>query len=361
MRGAPEVQGDLGDASRRALGGAQVERDASPASRVDVDADRCVGFGRGRRIDAVLVEEALDQPTTLPAGGVLAVRAVQAQIAGHGGGFKHLFLLTAQSVVAEVVRFLHGGQRHQLEEVILDDVAGGTDAVVVARATADADVLGHGDLHVAHEVTVPQWLVHHVGEPERQHILHSLFAEVVVDPEDRLRRERGGDHAIQILRTRQVIAERLLNDGSFPAARLVGQPMGIQLLNDLFEVLRRDRQVEGVVAAGAVVTIETIEGVLEPVERGRLIEATRHEVDTAGQLPPDFREERRPGVFPDAVLNVSKELLVGPITAREPHQTESGRQRAVVGQVVDRRQQLLARQVTCDSEEHQDAWSRDSG
>ena len=115
------------------------------------------------------------------------------------------------------------------------------------------------------------------------------------------------------------------------------------------------------VAAGAVVTIETIEGVLEPVERGRLIEATRHEVDTAGQLPPDFREERRPGVFPDAVLNVSKELLVGPITAREPHQTESGRQRAVVGQVVDRRQQLLARQVTCDSEEHQDAWSRDSG
>jgi hypothetical protein len=69
-------------------------------------------------------------------------------------------------------RLLHGGQREQLQQVVLDDVAGGADAVVVARAAADADVLGHGDLHVVDVVGVPDRLEHLVGEPERQHVLH---------------------------------------------------------------------------------------------------------------------------------------------------------------------------------------------
>jgi hypothetical protein len=79
--------------------------------------------------------------------------------------------------------------------VVLDDVAGGADAVVVAGAAADADVLGHRDLHVVDVVAVPDRLEHGVAEPERQDVLHRLLAEVVVDAEDRLL----GEH----LRTRR--------------------------------------------------------------------------------------------------------------------------------------------------------------
>lgn len=45
---------------------------------------------------------------------------------------------------------------------------GGADAVVIAGAAADADVLGHRDLHVVHIVGVPDRLVHGVGETQGQ-------------------------------------------------------------------------------------------------------------------------------------------------------------------------------------------------
>ena len=70
--------------------------------------------------------------------------------------------------------------------MVLDDVAGRADAVVVARPAADADVLGHGDLHVVDVVRVPDRVEQLVGEPQRQDVLHRLLAEVVVDAEHRL-------------------------------------------------------------------------------------------------------------------------------------------------------------------------------
>ena len=73
--------------------------------------------------------------------------------------------------------------------MVLDHVAGGADAVVVAGAAADADVLGHGDLHVVDVVAVPDRLEQLVGEAQRQHVLDGLLAQVVVDPEHR--RPRG--------------------------------------------------------------------------------------------------------------------------------------------------------------------------
>jgi len=42
-----------------------------------------------------------------------------------------------------------GRQGQQLEQMVLDDVAGGADAVVVTGTSGDTDVLGHRDLHVS--------------------------------------------------------------------------------------------------------------------------------------------------------------------------------------------------------------------
>ena len=88
----------------------------------------------------------------------------------------------------ELDRLLHRGQREQLEHVVLQHVAGRAGLVVEAGPAADADVLGHGDLHRVDEVAVPHRLEQLVGEAQRQEVLDRLLAQVVVDAEDVLRR-----------------------------------------------------------------------------------------------------------------------------------------------------------------------------
>src|SRR5450631_1906517 len=53
------------------------------------------------------------------------------------------------------------------------------------------------------------------------------------------------------------------------------------------------------------------------------------------------------------------EVLVGPVTAGEPDQREGGGQQAAVGQVVQGRHDLLARQVPGDTEQNQAAGTGD--
>jgi hypothetical protein len=52
------------------------------------------------------------------------------------------------------------------------------------RRGFDAHGLGDRDLHVVDELAVPDRLEDAVREPQREHVLHGLLAEVVVDPED---------------------------------------------------------------------------------------------------------------------------------------------------------------------------------
>ena len=127
---------------------------------------------------------------------------------------------------------LHGGQRHELKQVILDDVAGRADAVVVARACADADVLGHRDLYGIDVVRLPQRLEHRVREAHRHDVLDGFLAQVVVDTEDVLLVEDLRDDVGELLRGLKVVSERLLDDDATPFAALtlveacVGQVLG---------------------------------------------------------------------------------------------------------------------------------------
>ena len=67
--------------------------------------------------------------------------------------------------------------------------------LVVRAATLDADLLGHGDLHVVDVLPVPQRLEDAVGEAEDEQVLDRLLAEVVVDAIDLLLDERGVQRA----------------------------------------------------------------------------------------------------------------------------------------------------------------------
>ena len=120
-------------------------------------------------------------------------------------------------------RLLHGDQRQQLQQVVLDHVAGRADAVVVAGPAADADVLGHRDLHVVDVVGVPDRLEHRVGEPQRQDVLDGLLAQVVVDPEDRLGGKTSETIALSSRADFQVVAERLLDHDPPPRSGSLGE------------------------------------------------------------------------------------------------------------------------------------------
>ncbi len=245
--------------------------------------------------------------------------------------------------------------------MVLDHVPGRADAVVVAGPAADPDVLGHGDLHVIHVTAVPYRFPERVREPQRQDIQDCLFAEVVVDPEHGVGRENGVEHRVQLPGTGQVVTERLLDDHTPPrphppdALAGVGQARPLQLPDYLRESLGRDGEVERVVAAGAALGVELVHGLGQPVECLVVGELAGYETHPLADLLPHLVPERGARVLFHRLVGQLREVLVLPVPAREADQREPRWQQPPVGQVVDRRQQLLARQVAGDAEHDEHA------
>ncbi|CAM5734932.1 hypothetical protein SFUMM280S_04815 [Streptomyces fumanus] len=246
--------------------------------------------------------------------------------------------------------------------MVLDDVPGGADAVVVAGPAADADVLGHGDLHVVDVGPVPDRLVHLVGEAQRQDVLDRLLAQVVVDAEDLVRLEHVVHQRVQLLGARQIVPERLFDDGAAPGALGgVRETVLLELLDHLGEELRRHREVEGVVAAGAPGGVQLVHGLAQLLEGVVVVEVARDEPHPLGELLPDLLAELGAGVLLDGLVDHLGEVLVLPVPAGEAHQGEARRQQAPVGQVVHGRHQLLTGQVAGDAEDDQTGGARDPG
>jgi hypothetical protein len=218
--GALEHDRDLGHAAAETFARAQVERHARPAARGDLELHGGVRLGRRVGVHAVLFEEPGDLLAALPAAAVLAARRGGGQIVGQAYRGEDLLLLGAQVLRRHRDGLLHRGEGEQLQEVVLDDVARRADAVVVARAPADTDVLGHRDLHVVDVVGVPDRLVQLVGEAQGEDVLHRLLAEVVVDAEDRVGREGDLERGVELARRLQVGAEGLLDDDPTPRIRV---------------------------------------------------------------------------------------------------------------------------------------------
>lgn len=100
--------------------------------------------------------------------------------------------------------------------MVLDHVTGRADAVVVPRASTEADVLGHCDLNVVDVVRVPDRIEQLVREAQSQNVLDGFLTEVVVDTEDRVLGEHLVDDGVQFASALEVVAERLLDDDSSP-------------------------------------------------------------------------------------------------------------------------------------------------
>ena len=362
VRSALEDDRDLRHPPPEPLARAQVEGDARPTPVVDLQLDRSVRVGLRRGVDAVLFEVAHDLLAALPACGVLPAHRVLAQVVGEHGGPEDLQFLRDQGLGVEGGGLLHRGQREELEEVVLDDVPGRADAVVVAGAAADADVLGHGDLHVVDEGPVPDRLEHLVGEAQRQDVLDGFLAQVVVDAEHLVGREDLMDDLVQFLGAGEVVAEGLLDDRTPPRALGgIGQAVLLQLPYHLGEELRRDGEVEGVVATGAPGHVELVDRLAQLLERLVVAEVAGNEAHPFGQFMPDLLAEGGPSVFAYGVVDDLGEVLVLPLAAGEAEQREARRQETAVGEVVDGRHQLLAGQVAGDAEDDESGRARDAG
>ena len=111
---------------------------------------------------------------------------------------QHLHLLVPDGVGGEVDRRLHRRQRDELEQVVLEDVPDRAGLLVERRAALDPDRLADRDLDVVDELAVPDRLEDPVREPERQHVLDRLLAEVVVDPEDLVLGEVRAQDLVQL-------------------------------------------------------------------------------------------------------------------------------------------------------------------
>ena len=130
--------------------------------------------------------------------------------AGRVHRLQHLHLLVADRLGAEVDRRLHRGQRDELQQVVLEDVADRARLLVELGAALDPERLRDRDLDVVDELAVPDRLEDPVREPQREQVLDRLLAEIVVDPEDLVFLEVLLQLRVQLARGRQVAAERLL-------------------------------------------------------------------------------------------------------------------------------------------------------
>ena len=99
-------------------------------------------------------------------------------------GAQHAHLLVAQRVGLERDGRLHGDERQQLQQVVLEDVATRTGLLVELAAALDAEVLGDGDLDMVHVAPVPERLEDAVAEAEDHQVADGLLAQVVVDAVD---------------------------------------------------------------------------------------------------------------------------------------------------------------------------------
>ncbi len=131
------------------------------------------------------------------------------------------------------------------------------------------------------------------------------------------------------------------------------QPGLAELTRDHREELRRGRQVEDAVQRVAGTLVELVQG---PPQLGvdlLVIERSGDVADLVDQPLEHVRIRPAAGEALDRLLDPLAELFVRLLAARDPDQLEALGKRALVGEVVERRQQLPMREIAGRAEDHE--------
>ena len=169
-------------------------------------------------------------------------------------------------------------------------------------------------------------------------------------PEDGVGREDPRDDAVELLGGLQIVAEGLLDDGAAPAAVVRIQARRRDPAQDGREQLRRDRQVEGVVAVGAPFDRHPVHGLAQPPVGVGIVVLSVDDPQAGHDL---FQARLGHGGLrarPHGGLDSVCEAVVHP--ARHAEDGEGGRQEPPIRQIVEGRKDLPAGEVSGDAEEH---------
>jgi hypothetical protein len=203
---------------------------------------------------------------------------------------------------------------------------------------------------VVDDQSVPERLEDAVREPQRQHVLDRLLAEVVVDPVDLALVEILVEDVVQLDRRGEVVPERLLDDHSRPAAfrRPCADP-----LDDRLDDVRRDGEIADTVAWDAAFLVERGQHLLSAAEEGFCVhEIGRHVANSAGQSLPDVIAELVAAELLDGGFHPLSERVVGLLRAGYADDREMLGQQLAERERVERRKELALRQVSGGAEDH---------
>jgi hypothetical protein len=182
----------------------------------------------------------------------------------------------------------------------------------------------------------------------------------VVDAEDVVAVNTESTRLVELLRARQVVPERLLDDDAAPARRrpLSAMPVRRICSSTVGNAAGRDRQVERGVALRPGVALGLAQHLGELVEGVVVVEGAGQEADvSASRCHTSSRNSVRAPLR--AASRASSSKSPSPQSRRaKPSSTKPGRQQPAVGQVVHGRDELLLRQVAGDAEDDQRARGR---
>lgn len=113
--------------------------------------------------------------------------------------------------------------------MILADIFEGAILIVVAAARADPEIFGGGDLEVVDIFWIHEWLKDAIAKPEREDILQGLFPQIMVEPEDLILAQVGGEERVECLGRALVSPDRLFDHESYPPTIFFKELMFIEL------------------------------------------------------------------------------------------------------------------------------------
>ncbi len=248
------------------------------------------------------------------------------------------FLVVHEAIVAAGGR-LHGEQRDDLEQVVLDYVAQAAGALVKGTAAVDAEILRQRHLDARDIVAVPDRFEERIGETEVEDVHDRLLAEEVIDAEDRIFGEDAARDAVERARGAKIAPERLFDDD----ARIAGETGAAEPFDHRLEQSGRDRQiVRGARRAAqrliyrlvggliVVVPADVAEEGQQAVQRGRIVDAAR-----------SFH----------AILHAVAQLRQAPVPPGDANDRDV--QGATFGELVKRGEDLLVRKIAGRAEQHQ--------
>jgi len=237
-------------------------------------------------------------------------------------------------------------------DVVLHHVAQCARLLVVAGARADAFLLGDRDLHVVDVLLVEQRLEDAVREAHHEDVLDGLLAQVMIDAVDLRLLEHLGDRVVDHARALQIAADRLLDDDARdPALGRRHEPRARELLHGRREERRRNREVVDAVPVQAALVLDDVEPRAERRERLLAVHFGGDEEERRGERLPGVRFDRAPRELLDALLGERAVVVVAHRLAADADDRDAWRQDPVDVQVVERGQQLAAREIAAAAED----------